>query len=56
MNNPYNGVACGSNLAVPLTGLALDTLYACNDQQTTSQVHCANGCYAAPAGQADYCK
>lgn len=55
MNNPYDGAACGANLAVPLTGLALSSLYTCKGQQTVGSVICANGCYAAPPGEADHC-
>jgi hypothetical protein len=55
MNNPYNGVACGSNLAVPLSSFKQNSLFTCQNQQTVGEVYCAYGCYAAPAGQTDHC-
>jgi hypothetical protein len=55
MNNPYNGVVCGSNLSVPLSSSDQNSLYTCTNQKTTGKVFCAYGCVAAPPGQADHC-
>ena len=53
INNPYNGVACGSNLATPYANQ--NYLYNCSGQQTVGSVLCLYGCFAAPPGQDDYC-
>jgi hypothetical protein len=54
-NIMFNGPACGANLAVPLTGSALQTLYTCQAGTTVSATFCPNGCNAQPVGSADTC-
>ncbi len=43
---------CGANLS---PNAVQSVLYQCNGSTTASSTVCANGCYAAPAGQADHC-
>ncbi len=46
------GNACGANLD---PSASQHTLYWCQDKKLVTSVYCANGCYAAPDGQPDYC-
>jgi hypothetical protein len=53
INNPFDGEACGANLA-PYANQKL--LYNCSGQRTIGSKDCGvNGCHASPPGQADYC-
>lgn len=52
VNSPYNGDACGANLA-PYANQS--TLYTCSGQQTVGSIVCVYGCHASPPGSADYC-
>ncbi len=52
-SNPWDGVACGSNLTPQARQ---NDLYTCKAQKTVGSVYCVNGCYAAPPGEPDRCK
>lgn len=51
-NNPYNGFACGSNLATPAADP--NVLYECKYQKTVSVTTCVI-CLPGPPGTADTC-
>jgi hypothetical protein len=53
INNPFNGEACGSNLAPYAVQYRM---YNCSGQRTLSYYDCAYACHASPPGVDDYCE
>jgi hypothetical protein len=52
LNSPYDGFACGSNLATP--SASPNVMYECRAQRTVSTRNCVV-CIKAPPGEADEC-